>query len=55
MLVEGFWFTGAGLSAAEAEALVSGRGRAAVVRPLMDPVYWGRDITDERYLLLSTR
>ena len=53
VLVEGFWFTGAGLRAAEAEALVMGRGRASVVRPLTDPAYWGGEITDERYLLVS--
>jgi SAM-dependent methyltransferase len=54
VLVEGFWSTGAGLTAAEAEALVRGRGRASVVRPMTDPAYWGREITDERYLLLSS-
>jgi SAM-dependent methyltransferase len=53
VLVEGFWFTGAGLRATEAEALVKGRGRASVVRPLTDPALWGREITDERYLLVS--
>lgn len=53
VLVEGFWFTGAGLPAAEADALVRGCGRPSVVRPLRDPAYWGGEVSDERYLLVS--
>jgi len=53
-LIEGFWSTGAGLRATEAEVLVSGHGRTSVVRPLVDAAYWGKQITDERYLLVST-
>lgn len=54
VLVEGCWFTGAGLPATEAQALVQAQGRSCVVRPLSDPAYWGGEIADERYLLLST-
>lgn len=53
VLVEGFWFTGAGLPARDTEALVRAQGRTADVHPLTDPVLWGREIDDERYLLVS--
>ncbi len=54
LLVEGYWFTDAGLRAHDAEALVRGAGREAVVHHLTDPVLWGRPVQDERYLLVST-
>ena len=53
LLVEGSWSTGAGITAARAAALVRGTGREADVRLLAEPVYWGKEITDERYLLVS--
>jgi SAM-dependent methyltransferase len=53
LLVEGRWFTGGGLPAAETEALVRATGRGVAVRHLPEPVYWGKDIDDERYLLVS--
>jgi len=53
LLVEGFWFTGAGLAAVDAEALVRAAGRSARVLPLTDPVLWGKEVSDERYLLVS--
>ena len=53
LLVEGYWATGAGLRASETAALVRTQGREAVVHPLTDPALWGREVTDERYLLLS--
>lgn len=52
VLVEGRWSTGAGLTAAEARELVGGD---AVVTPLTDEALWGREIDDERYLLVSRR
>jgi SAM-dependent methyltransferase len=55
VLVEGRWYTGAGLSAAAAAATVRRHRREAVVTPLTDPDLWGRPVTDERYLLLSGR
>jgi SAM-dependent methyltransferase len=53
LLVEGRWFNGAGLSAAETVALVEGAGRRAELTLLREPVYWGREIDDERYLVVG--
>ena len=53
VLVEGRWSTGAGLTAAETVALVEATGRPAELTRLTDPVYWGRAITDERYVVRS--
>jgi SAM-dependent methyltransferase len=53
VLVEGRWFTGGGLTSAETEALVHGTGRSVAIRHLPDPVYWGKEISDERYLAVS--
>lgn len=55
LLVEGRWSTGAGLSAAGCATLVRRHRQEAQVRMLGEAVYWGKDITDERYLLLSSR
>ena len=54
VLVEGFWHTGAGLTAAECERIVRTVRDDATVRQLPESVYWGKDITDERYLLVTT-
>ncbi|MFA6297616.1 MAG: class I SAM-dependent methyltransferase [Nocardioides sp.] len=54
VLVEGSWSTGAGLTADEAVALVEGAGLRAELRRLPEAVYWGREITDERYLVVGT-
>ncbi|QBR92397.1 class I SAM-dependent methyltransferase [Nocardioides euryhalodurans] len=53
VLVEGDWSTGAGLSAEATLALVRGTGREATLRRLPEPVFWGREITDSRYLVVS--
>jgi len=53
VLVEGHWFTGAGLTAAECEALVRRHRAECVVRRLDDPALWGRAVDDERYVLVS--
>ena len=53
VLVEGRWFTGGGLTSAQTEALVHGTGRSVAIRHLPDAVYWGKEITDERYLAVS--
>ena len=37
----------------EAVALVRATGRDAELRPLPEAVYWGKEITDDRYLLVS--
>jgi len=53
LLVEGSWSTGAGLTAAATVSLLAEMGRTGVVRPLREPAYWGREITDERYLVVA--
>ena len=53
VLVEGRWFNGAGLSAAETVGLVEATGRPAELIRLPESVYWGREITDERYVVRS--
>ncbi|MCW2792518.1 MAG: SAM-dependent methyltransferase [Nocardioides sp.] len=53
VLVEGRWFNGAGLAAAETVALVSSTGRPAEATLLPEADYWGREIDDERYVVVS--
>jgi ubiquinone/menaquinone biosynthesis C-methylase UbiE len=53
VLVEGSWSTGAGLTAAQTVELVGSTGRPAELRRLPEAAYWGREITDERYLVVS--
>lgn len=55
VLVEGRWFTGAGLTRDACRALVRMHRQEADVRVLDDPALWGKEIDDERYLLLSRR
>ncbi len=51
VLVEGRWWTGGGLTAAEGRRLVAPHLRAVTVEPLTDPALWGGPVVDERYLL----
>ncbi len=53
VLVEGSWMTGAGLTAVEAERIVLTARAEVVTRHLPESVFWGKDIEDERYLLVS--
>lgn len=53
VLVEGRWSTGGGLSAEQTVDLLERAGRTASLTRLSDPVYWGRTITDDRYLVSS--
>ena len=53
LLVEGSWHTGAGLTGAQTMDLVREAGRDAELYRLTDPVYWGREIDDERYLVVT--
>lgn len=55
ILIEGNWSTGAGMSATECERLVRTVRHDVRVRPLPDPIYWGRAIEDERYIIVSSR
>lgn len=53
VLVEGRWWTGAGLSARELEEVVGRHRHHVEVVPLHDPALWGKPVDDERYLLVS--
>jgi 2-polyprenyl-3-methyl-5-hydroxy-6-metoxy-1,4-benzoquinol methylase len=53
ILVEGRWSTGAGLLAESMRALVLPLMTHVDVVPLSDPTLWGREIDDERYLLVA--
>lgn len=53
VLIEGSWATGAGLTAREAQRIVGSARAEAEVTVLPDAVYWGKEINDERYLLVS--
>ena len=53
VLVEGSWSTGAGLTADQTVALVQQCGRRAELRRLPEAAYWGREIDDERYAVVS--
>lgn len=60
VMVEGFWSTGAGLTAEHAEEIVRSERKHAEVTSLTDAltwgsVLWGKRVTDERYLLVSLR
>ncbi len=53
VLVEGYWSTGAGLRAESLRAAISPLMSHIDVVPLRDPTLWGKEIDDERYLLLG--
>lgn len=53
VLVEGSWHTGAGLTARQTEELVAAHGRTTTTRHLTEPEFWGREIDDERYVVVS--
>jgi SAM-dependent methyltransferase len=53
VLVEGCWYTGAGLSAERCRELVAAHRSEVAVHALDDPRLWGKPVTDERYLLIS--
>ncbi|EON24140.1 methylase [Nocardioides sp. CF8] len=53
VLVEGRWHTGGGLSAADSEQIVRTVRDEVLTRHLPESVYWGKEIDDERYLLVS--
>jgi SAM-dependent methyltransferase len=54
VLVEGNWSTGAGLTAEQTVGLVENAGLSATLRPLPEPVYWGKPIDDERYIVVGS-
>ncbi len=54
LLVEGSWSTGAGLTAEDTVGLVAAAGYQPQLRRMPEPVFWGREITDDRYLVVGT-
>ncbi len=52
VLVEGRWANRAGLGAADTVALVQAAGREATLTLLPQARYWGREIDDERYVVV---
>ena len=55
VLVEGRWYTGGGLTTAEAGRAVLRHRADATITALDDPLLWGGPVSDERYLLVSRR
>jgi SAM-dependent methyltransferase len=55
ILIEGSWSTGAGLTAARAAQIVRSMRTEADVRLLTESVFWGKEISDERFLIVSER
>lgn len=53
VLIERRWSTGGGLAADEVTSALALLGRSATVTPLMDERLWGRNIDDDRYLIVS--
>jgi SAM-dependent methyltransferase len=53
ILVEGRWWTGAGIESREVLNLLEARGRATSLTPLTDGALWGLAVDDERYLVVS--
>lgn len=53
VLIEGHWSNGAGLTGEQTIGLVTEAGRQTSLIPLTDARYWGREITDDRYAVIS--
>lgn len=53
VLVEGSWSTGAGITGAECVALAEAADLEPAHTPLVDPALWGREISDDRYLVVA--
>jgi SAM-dependent methyltransferase len=54
VLIEGFWHTGSGITAADFLPILSSRTRALTWRRLSDePALWGGPVSDERYLIVA--
>lgn len=55
VLVEGRWWTGAGMTAGEVAKLVLRHRSEVQVTALDDSAYWGNPIRDERFVVVSHR
>jgi len=53
VLIEGLWHTGAGIAAVAVLAILDELGREAELTTLSDPAFWGGEIADERYMIVS--
>lgn len=53
VLIEGRWHTGAGMRASEVVSLLIALDRPAEKTDLHAPALWGREIDDERYVVVS--
>ncbi len=53
VLVEGRWWTGGGLSAAETRRMLAAYASEVTTVPLTDPLLWGGPVEDERYLCVA--
>jgi SAM-dependent methyltransferase len=53
VLIEGRWSNNAGLPSDQTLELVAATGRPADLTTMSDPVYWGRAVDDERYMVVS--
>lgn len=53
VLIEGRWSNDVGLSTEQTVTLLLATSRTAELTRLQDAVYWGRSITDDRYLVTS--
>ena len=54
LLVEGRWWSGAGIPASEAVGMLGVLGHGARLVPLADRRYWGSAVFDQGYLLVTT-
>lgn len=54
VLIEGRWSTGAGITAFDLESLLATRLTRFQTTMLNDSALWGREIEDERYLVVAT-
>ena len=53
VLVEGRWWTGAGLASSDVVELVLRHRHEAEVTFLTDASLWGAPVTDDRYVIIS--
>jgi len=53
VLIEGRWSTGAGLTAEQVERLVGAVATVTSLRHLPEPALWGKEIDDERFVLVA--
>ena len=56
ILIEGYWDIGGGLHAADLRSMLPPSVTLVTMQSLSDqPAYWGKQVTDERYILIADR